>query len=98
MCTNIHSLVLLVWLVSVGAVNVGDSLAHPGGALDHLIRDRHRPRWHASIGRVAKAVVGRPLGWLLRLAVPSAGAVMRVADPVAGAITWVERYPQYRVV
>ena len=97
-CTNVHSVILLFWLFSVGAVNVGDSLAYPGGPLDHIIHARHRPAWHCAIAKWAKAVVGRPLGWLLRVAVPASGGVMRIAEPVHGVITWVERYPQYRVM
>ena len=120
-CTNVHSVILLLWLVSVGAANVGDSLAHPGGALDQYLRGNGagagagagrgmfgnrgggggggRRAWHQTkAAKWAKVFVVRPLGWLLRVAVPSTGAVMRVAEPVQGVITWVERYPQYRVM
>ena len=48
--------------------------------------------------KFVKDVVGRPLGWALRVVVPGASAAMRVVEPVQCAISWVERYPQYRVM
>ena len=48
--------------------------------------------------RVARLLVGRPLGWVLRLALPSTRAGMYIAEPVQRAITWVDTYPQYRVM
>ena len=96
-----------------GALSAGDALNHPGGPLD-VIDQELRARQGAGAGRggrgergfgwrgklfgAAKLVVGKPLGFALRLVVPSAGAFMRLAEPVHGVITWVERYPQYRVV
>mmetsp|Transcript_3719 Transcript_3719/g.12774 ORF Transcript_3719/g.12774 Transcript_3719/m.12774 type:complete len:401 (-) Transcript_3719:106-1308(-) len=112
-CTNFHSIVLVAWLLSLGALSAGDALNHPGGPLD-VIDQELRARQGAGAGRggrgergfgwrgklfgAAKLVVGKPLGFALRLVVPSAGAFMRLAEPVHGVITWVERYPQYRVV
>jgi hypothetical protein len=95
-----HSVMVLLWLVSVGAENVGESLAQPGGPFDRLVyrRNHRRPEWHGHLGRWARVWLGRPLGWLLRVAVPSIGTAMRLAEPVAGAISWAERYPQYRVM
>ena len=46
----------------------------------------------------ARRAVGGPLGWLVRFAVPSTTTAMRLADPIQGAISFFERYPQYRVV
>jgi hypothetical protein len=98
-CTNAHSVVVITWLASLGAVSVGDALAHRGGPLDQIIRGGNgRPGWHSVAAKFVKDVVGRPLGWALRLVVPGATAAMRVAEPVQGAITWVDRYPQYRVM
>ena len=57
-----------------------------------------RPGWHAAAAKAAKAL-GAPLGFALRrFAAPGAGAAMRLAEPAQSVITWVERYPQYRVM
>lgn len=98
-CTNAHSVVLITWLASLGAVSVGDALAHRGGPMDQIIRGRNgRPGLHSVAAKFVKDVVGRPLGWALRVVVPGASAAMRVVEPVQCAISWVERYPQYRVM
>jgi hypothetical protein len=58
----------------------------------------------ANAGKLAGAidrlrrVVGGPLGWIVRLAVPGTTRAMRLADPVQAAISFFERYPQYRVM
>jgi hypothetical protein len=60
-----------------------------------------RPGWHAAAAAAAKAAkaLGAPLGFALRrFAAPGAGAAMRLAEPAQSVITWVERYPQYRVM
>ena len=60
--------------------------------------------WNGKMEKVVKALdaarraVGGPLGWLVRFAVPSTTTAMRLADPIQGAISFFERYPQYRVV
>jgi hypothetical protein len=61
-------------------------------------------RWNGKMEKVVRALdaarraVGGPLGWLVRFAVPSTTTAMRLADPIQGAISFFERYPQYRVV
>ena len=113
-CTNFHSIVLVAWLLSLGALSAGGRAEPPGRAAG---RDRPGAAratrggepgrggrgergfgWRGKLFGAAKLVVGKPLGFALRLVVPSAGAFMRLAEPVHGVITWVERYPQYRVV
>ena len=58
----------------------------------------------ARVGKLAgvldrlRRAVGGPLGWIVRLAVPGTTRAMRLADPVQAAISFFERYPQYRVM
>ena len=60
--------------------------------------------WNGKMEKIVRALdaarraVGGPLGWLVRFAVPSTTTAMRLADPIQGAISFFERYPQYRVV
>ena len=50
-------------------------------------------------GGEGEPALGAPLGFALRRSPRrGAGAAMRLAEPAQSVITWVERYPQYRVM
>ena len=109
LCTNAHSVVLLAWLASIGAAHVGERIERrmnfPSHSLHTRLGDGGPVAGGANAGkRLAGAIcrlrraVGGPLGWIVRLAVPGTTRAMRLADPVQAAISFFERYPQYRVM
>ena len=39
-CTSLHTMMFISYLLSAGAASVGESLSRRGGPLDHMLRNR----------------------------------------------------------
>ena len=89
---------------AIGSRRIANGSVADGGGPSFVPADGAIARSGARMGKLAGALdrlrraVGGPLGWIVRLAVPGTTRAMRLADPVQAAISFFERYPQYRVM